>query len=407
MKTNALAHSVDVTALTAVVTHESKGSETARTEAPPGAFRQAMAALGSGVRAGAPTSAAPALAPAGPRTAPTAPAPVAGGFYGDLLPNQPPSSFELPLGSRVVPPSAPPFFRAVPQPSVPTEVVHESREVAFVPPRDSAPPPEVLLEKAPVPPLVEEPPPSAAPDPVPALPPALSQPVFEGLRLGDRGEAGPRVERLQGVLRKWNPRLDVGPAGCYTQRTAEALTLFKVIYGSGADGQRVDGRTAENLARMEDGSFWKSPPRKSPGGEILYHASRDLGVPYSMGGDGQRATDCGMLTRRAVVHAGLADSTFSRLADVQYYYAERGLKGMKLRSSEPRAGDLVFFTNPTRQSHQAYQGVTHVGLYVGEGRILAASSGRGRVVMQSLGGLGPYVKGFASFPGGEPVAQVP
>ncbi len=223
-----------------------------------------------------------------------------------------------------------------------------------------------------------------------ALPSVEGAEPLSGLRLGDRG---PKVARLQKILRKWNSQLDVGTPGVYDQRTRDALTLYKAIYGSGSTGQRVDEQTARYLRQMEDGTFWSNPPAKTPGQEMLYHASRRLGTPYVMGGDGRRSTDCGMLTKQAMADARMG-SGVSRLADLQYLSAKQRQGGLSLAKGEPQAGDLVFYRVPTSQSGIAVDGVTHVTMYVGDGLMLGASSGRGRVVLQPTSDLGAYVAGY-------------
>lgn len=241
-------------------------------------------------------------------------------------------------------------------------------------------------------------PPSPGRGPARAAGPAFSRTLrearppepFEGLRLGDRGAS---VARVQKVLARWNRQLRVEITGVYDARTRRALTLYQAIYGPGGDGSAIDAETARHLRRMEDGTFWLDPPPKTPAQKILYHASRCLGIPYRLGGDGVHATDCGKLTARALREAGVHPQA-SRLADMQYRDAERGNGGLRLTRGEPRPGDLVFFRIPTRQSSLAYRGITHVALYVGGGLILAASSGAGRVVLQQLSPLAPYLAGY-------------
>ncbi len=211
---------------------------------------------------------------------------------------------------------------------------------------------------------------------------------FEGLRMGSEGDA---VKRMQQVLQRWNPRLDVAADGRWDERTRQAVQLYKGVYGTGQDGRSMDTATAKNLTAMEAGTFWNAAPEKSLAGRILYAASQDLGKPYRMGGDGERSTDCAMLTRRSLERAGAADVT--RLADAQYADAERSRNGMRL-VADPKPGDLIFFDNPTRQSGQAYRGVTHVGIYMGGDQMLAASSAQGRVVLQRLQGLARHVVGY-------------
>lgn len=276
--------------------------------------------------------------------------------------------------ARPAPPAAPMGQGANADPAHATDA--SSADLAFVPAESVAPATDVL---------------PAAPDAVPQGRAA----DFQDLRVGQRDATadGPIV-RMQRVLHRWNPRLDVPVDGHYDERTAQAVLLYKAVYGTGADGRRIDPTTAGHVAKMEDGTFWRNPPQKTAAGRLLYAASQQLGKPYRLGGDGVLSTDCGLLTRDAMRRAGLADPSFSRLADEQFRYAEAGQQCLSLTKT-PRAGDLVFFNHPTHQSSQAYRGITHVGIFVADGYMLAASSGRGRVVMQKIDDLAPHIGGYA------------
>jgi len=270
----------------------------------------------------------------------------------------------------------------------PVAVAERSAAIVSIP--DDAP---VMAPEAPPQVGMVSPPPPIRPEP-PATRTTRSD--FEGLREGQRddGPDGP-IARMQRVLLKWNPRLGVRPNGRYDRATRESVLLYKAIYTTGRDGRSMDPETARNLSAMEDGSFWKNPPEKSAAGRLLYAASRDLGKPYRLGADGRNATDCAMLTREALRRAGLVDENFTRCADLQFKHAERG-DGLRAVKDAPQAGDLVFFNNPTSQSSIAYRGITHVGIYLGDGHMLAASSGHGRVVIQPLQGrLSRHIAGYA------------
>lgn len=203
---------------------------------------------------------------------------------------------------------------------------------------------------------------------------------FTGLKAGQCDSKGNgAIHRLRVLLRKWNPALDLGAdPRCYTEEAAGALTLFKAVYGSGADGHSVDPRTADLLGLMELEPARSEPPvaRLFPAGEVLYRAARHLGKPYLMGADGSTAMDCGMLTRLAFMAAGVATPGFTRLADMQYLDARnnaalggadsKGRLTLAFRKT-PVPGSLVFFRNSTYQSGIAYDGVTHVALFVAGG----------------------------------------
>lgn len=205
--------------------------------------------------------------------------------------------------------------------------------------------------------------------------------AFEGIGPGSRG---PQVAKLQEVLRKWNPRLGVEANGVFDAHTDKAVSLYRAIY-SGTEGSKIDAITAGHLSAMQDGSFWKNPPVKTEGQQLLYQASQQLGKPYLLGSDGHSATDCGQLVRSSASKSGL-----SRCADEQYRSAQKGHHGLTT-GAKPQPGDLLFFNYQTSQSGLAYGGVTHVGIRVNSQWTLAASASAGRVVMQRSAPMQPYL----------------
>lgn len=214
---------------------------------------------------------------------------------------------------------------------------------------------------------------------------AAAPSAFKGLRLGSR-DAGPGglVRRLQAaVIDRWLTRLNYrgdwaaslerDAPGYYGENTMKAVSLLKVVYGSGRDGTSIDDDTGRLVEAIESGAFWKEglAPKKSAGGEALYRAARFLGAPYQMGGSGlgSGSLDCGLLTQTALHEGGIAPrgGGLTRLADYQYEDARLGRNGLTLRAEgeAPQPGDLVFFNCPTSQSGIAIGGVTHVGFAVG------------------------------------------
>lgn len=86
-------------------------------------------------------------------------------------------------------------------------------------------------------------------------------------------------------------------------------------------------------------------------------ALRFLGTPYVFGGTSSSGFDCSGFVQHVFAMLGV---TLPRTADAQYYAGNRVKGGMK-------AGDLVFF-----QTYAA--GPSHVGIYLGHGRFVHASS---------------------------------
>lgn len=86
-----------------------------------------------------------------------------------------------------------------------------------------------------------------------------------------------------------------------------------------------------------------------------------LGTPYLMGGTTRRAIDCSAFTQNVFRAHGVK---LPRTADVQYNV------GRKVNRGQEQPGDLVFF--------ETYlPGPSHVGIYLGNGKFIHASSSRG------------------------------
>ena len=91
-------------------------------------------------------------------------------------------------------------------------------------------------------------------------------------------------------------------------------------------------------------------------------ALRFLGVPYVFGGTTASGFDCSGFVQHVFALLGVA---LPRTADAQYDVGRPAVGG-------PRPGDLVFF--------DTYGGVSHVGIYLGHGEFVHASSSRGVMV---------------------------
>ncbi len=91
-------------------------------------------------------------------------------------------------------------------------------------------------------------------------------------------------------------------------------------------------------------------------------ALRFLGVPYVFGGTSTSGFDCSGFVQHVFAMMGIA---LPRTADAQYDVGKPSVGG-------PRAGDLVFF--------DTYGGVSHVGIYLGAGEFVHASSSHGVMV---------------------------
>jgi len=85
--------------------------------------------------------------------------------------------------------------------------------------------------------------------------------------------------------------------------------------------------------------------------DALAIAQEEIGKPYSYGAEGPNAFDCSGLVQWVYAHVGIS---LPRTAAAQ--------QAATTPTSKPRAGDLVFYGRPA----------THVGIYIGGGRMIAA-----------------------------------
>lgn len=92
-------------------------------------------------------------------------------------------------------------------------------------------------------------------------------------------------------------------------------------------------------------------------------ALRFLGTPYVFGGTSAAGFDCSGFVQHVYAMAGIS---LPRTADAQYDVGRPAVGG-------PHIGDLVFFETYT-------DGVSHVGVYLGHGEFVHASSSHGVMV---------------------------
>ena len=178
-------------------------------------------------------------------------------------------------------------------------------------------------------------------------------------RVGDQGND---VAEIQGQLASLG--YDVAADGDFGPATAEAVKAFQASHGLSADG--LVGPTTYSAL------LGKSMPEVSRGSNyisrrVIQTSMEYIGVPYVFGGTSPSGFDCSGYVRYVFANAGVS---LPRTADAQYEV------GYPVSTNELTAGDLVFFST--------YEyGPSHVGIYLGDGEFINASSSRG-VAIDSL-----------------------
>lgn len=96
--------------------------------------------------------------------------------------------------------------------------------------------------------------------------------------------------------------------------------------------------------------------------QIISNAKKHIGTPYSYGGSKPGGFDCSGFTSYIMKQSGIS---LPRTTTDQYKV------GTYVEKSDLKPGDLVFMANTYRS------GISHVGIYVGNGCFIHASSSRG------------------------------
>lgn len=101
---------------------------------------------------------------------------------------------------------------------------------------------------------------------------------------------------------------------------------------------------------------------------ILYSAYRCLGTPYRYGGTTPAGFDCSGFVQHVFGENGITLGRSSR---------DQAQEGIPIELSELKPGDLIFFTMRPKK----HSSVDHVGLYIGNGQFIHASSYRYREII--------------------------
>jgi len=201
------------------------------------------------------------------------------------------------------------------------------------------------------------------------------------------------IEQRQKLLTKQKAQIKVQQAAAATQRDrAKSAVANQMSYLDGLKAsirkmineQQAAAAAAAAASATAAGSGsapptnLPNPPASTLGGQAVAIAERYLGVPYVWGGASPSGFDCSGLTMYVYAQLGVS---LPHNAAAQY--------GMlpHVSESDLQPGDLVFF-----------DGLNHVGIYIGGGSIIHAPHTGTVVQISSLSGGGSYY-GAARVPG--------
>lgn len=113
--------------------------------------------------------------------------------------------------------------------------------------------------------------------------------------------------------------------------------------------------------------------------KIVATAKEYLGTPYVWGGTSPKGFDCSGFVYYVYQQYGY---TLQRRASMQY-----ANNGVSVSKSNLQPGDLVFFSD-------SVDPIGHVGMYIGNGQFIHASSGQGCVCITALEGSSYYINHY-------------
>lgn len=96
------------------------------------------------------------------------------------------------------------------------------------------------------------------------------------------------------------------------------------------------------------------------GNKVISVAKKHLGTRYVFGGSTPSGFDC----------SGFVSYVFSKSGKPMGRQTAAGFYKKAIKVSSPKAGDLVFFSNTYKK------GISHVGIYIGNGKMINASGSK-------------------------------
>ncbi len=135
------------------------------------------------------------------------------------------------------------------------------------------------------------------------------------------------------------------------------------------DAPPVEGGNASDKILAENSEEQVTEPEKAKGWLSLIDVAMDyIGIPYRFGGSSLRGIDCSAFVQMVYRYFSI---------DLPRTAREQFKAGVRVSKKELRIGDLIFF-----RTYAKYP--SHVGIYIGEGKMIHASSRNKKVTITSI-----------------------
>lgn len=191
-----------------------------------------------------------------------------------------------------------------------------------------------------------------------------------------------------GMVLKGPVNVRSGPGAGYTLLGKLNIGTELTVYGTSNGWYKITCGNYDGFVHAGYVIFMEDLKSSSVGDSAAAMAKVLVGSPYVYGAEGPNSFDC----------SGLTYYIYGKLG----YSLARGSSGQYLRSgrfvpiSEIEPGDLVFIFDPKYDFSGGQYPTTHMGIYVGDGKFIHASSDSGKVMYENLYGsyFTPYIVGI-------------
>lgn len=157
---------------------------------------------------------------------------------------------------------------------------------------------------------------------------------------------------------------------CYIR--SDYLTLTEAPYENKASSKSplffrngTSTGTAVSISALKNSANYIAGSSSSKADSIIATAKKYIGVPYKWAGSTPSGFDCSGFVQYVFKAHGIS---LNRTAASQYKH------GTFVSKSNLQPGDLVFFQNTYKA------GISHVGIYIGDGKFIHSSSSKGVVI---------------------------
>jgi len=184
-----------------------------------------------------------------------------------------------------------------------------------------------------------------------------------------------------------------GYYGPLTQQAVKEMQLGNGLSGDGIYGEasrkKLKGGMIQPYSKVKSiinaklkGATTASSSTAKTGANVIAYAEKFLGVPYVWAAESPKGFDCSGFTEYVFKNFGVDLPHSARTQGLNY--------GTKIAKKDLREGDLVFFNTRPKESRL----IGHVGIYIGGGKFIqASSSGKGKVMISSMSS-GYYAQTF-------------